>query len=456
MSASPPAAHAAARDGRIVAIDVLRGLAILWVMTFHLWQDMSLWKDPTRPIGGTSALYEAVRDRIAEGNLLGALTAAGEVVLGTGFHGVSVFMMLSGVSLAMNAYLRGDGGIVRPFVTRVRRLLVPYWWGVGITVATIATIALLAMWLDGGSYRDAWFDVRIAGINRVSVRWDDIVWALTVVPWLFREKGITVPVGSMWFVALLLQYYIIFPFALRLLKRIGPWNLIVAGIAVTFASRLLLNSVGDEWVDLGYRARTMTAFAPFRLAEFTTGMAIGYALVHKRAAVAEYVKSPVDIAGIIVIGLLLQMAGSFATPGVEALQHADELSVQVRIAIAEPMILFGLPLFALPLLFKSPGRFEVSPFASVLVFVGVISFPALIVNDSMRYVASFLRGQDIPGALWWLFLVVVYIPAGVLIAYPLASFWGLLPKQRQRPASTPPTPEPLPPFEAQPAGGGGR
>lgn len=457
MSASHAAAGplATARDGRIVTIDVLRGLAILWVMTFHLWQDMSLWKHPTRPFGGTSPLYEALRDRVAEGNLLGAITAAGEVVLGTGYNGVSMFMLLSAVSLTMNAYLRGDGGIVRPFITRTRRLLVPYWWGVGIIVATIATVALLTMWADGGTYRDAWFDVRIAGINRVSVRWDDIAWALTVVPWLFREKGITVPVGSMWFVALMLQYYVIFPFALRLLRRIGPWNLILLGIAITIVSRLLLNSIGSEWIDLGHRARTMTAFAPFRLVEFTTGMAIGYAFVHKRATVAEYVKSPLDIAGIVVIGLLLQIAGSFATPGIDALQHADELPVQLRMAVAEPIILSALPLFALPLLFKSPGRFELSAVARVLVFVGVISFPALIVNDSLRYVASFLRSQDIPGALWWFFLVVVYIPVGVAIAYPLASLWGLLPNQRTKQPTTSPAAAVVPPLEAQPAGPAG-
>ncbi|HEY8173912.1 MAG TPA: acyltransferase family protein [Dehalococcoidia bacterium] len=426
----------AERDGRVIMIDVLRGLAILWVMTFHLWQDMSIWKDPTGPIGGTSRLYEAVRDRLAEGHPLAALTAAGEVVLGTGFFGVSVFMMLSGISLTMNAYRRGDGGAVRPFLMRVWRLLVPFWWGVAITVATIAAIATLKVWLDGGTYHDAWFDVRIAGINRVQVRWDDVAWALTVVPWLFREKGITIPVGSMWFVALLLQYYLLFPVALRFLRRNGPWRLIVLGIAITLVSRFLMETLGAEWIDLGHRARTLTAFAPFRLAEFTTGMAIGYALVHERDAVGEYVKSPVDVAGILVIALLLLIAGAYVTPGIDGLLHAGELSVKLRITFADPLILLGLPMLALPLLFKAPGRFEVSALARVLVFVGVVSFPALIVNESMRYFSSFLREEDLPSVAWWVFLVVVYIPGSVLLAYPLAARWGLLPRQRQRAATT--------------------
>jgi peptidoglycan/LPS O-acetylase OafA/YrhL len=410
-SAPPPAE----RDGRVIGIDVLRGLAILWVMTFHLWEDMTI------KLAGAGALYEALRDRLQEGRPLAALTAAGEVVLGTGFHGVSVFMILSGVSLTMNAYRRREDGIWAPFFARVRRLIVPYWWGVGIFVLTIAVIALFGMWLDGGSYRDAWFNVKIAAVSPVNVRWDDVLWALSVVPWLFREKAVTVPVGSMWFIALLFQYYLIFPFAFRLLNRIGPWSFIALGIAITLVSRALMLEIGSEWLNPGYVSRTMTAFAPFRLIEFTTGMAIGYALVFKRAAVGEWVHSPFDIFGLIVIGVLLQMAGAVLGP------KADLLNV-----LGDPAIMVGMCVYALPVLFKVPGRLEVSLFARVLVFVGVISFPALIVNDSMRYVASFLRLQDVPDPIWWFFLVVIYIPVGVLIAYPLARWWGLLPSQRKR------------------------
>jgi hypothetical protein len=91
----------------------------------------------------------------------------------------------------------------------------------------------------------------------------------------------------------------------------------------------------------------------------------------------------------------------------------------------------ALALFALPLLCKRPGALEGSAPARALVALGVISFTALIVNDAMRYVGSFLRTQDLPNAVWWFFLWVIYIPAAsALIAYPMAKLFGLLPKQR--------------------------
>jgi hypothetical protein len=83
-----------------------------------------------------------------------------------------------------------------------------------------------------------------------------------------------------------------------------------------------------------------------------------------------------------------------------------------------------------PLLFKAPGRLEVSAPARALVFLGVISFTALIVDDQMRYVGSFLRYEGVHGPAWWFFLWVVYIPVGALLAYPLAKLFGLLPKRR--------------------------
>jgi hypothetical protein len=33
---------------------------------------------------------------------------------------------------------------------------------------------------------------------------------------------------------------------------------------------------------------------------------------------------------------------------------------------------------------------------------------------------------------WWYFIVVIYVPVGVVLAYPLASVLGLLPKTTQK------------------------
>jgi len=128
--------------------------------------------------------------------------------------------------------------------------------------------------------------------------------------------------------------------------------------------------------------------------------------------------------------VLLVMGGTVLGPKADAF-----------LVVGDAMTQIGLAVLLLPLLFKAPGRLETSVVAKALVFLGVISFTALIVDDMMRYVASFLRYEGVSGPPWWFFLWVVYVPVGTLLAYPLAKLFGLLPQQRRavtaRPKSEP-------------------
>jgi len=411
-----------ARDsGRTISIDIIRGLAILWVMTYHLYSDMTL-----KTLGGAARLYPAFGDEVTGHRVLPAMTALSELILGQGYMGVPLFMMLSGLSLTMNAYRRPEPGLLQGYAMRFRRLVVAYWGGVLILVSIVATIALLQMLLDGGSYRHQWFNVRIAVLSPVLIHWEDVLWALSVVPWVFRAKPSTIPVGSLWFVELLLQYYLIFPFALILLKKIGPWNLVALGLLFNVAARAIFIYAGSEAMDNLYVSRSLESFCVFRGAEFLIGMSLGYLIVHRREAMREWVGTPFDIAGLCVIAALCLWSGTVLSPKADAFLVVGDLIVQV-----------GLAVLILPLLFKRPGRLEAGVLAKALTFLGAISFMALVVDDGMRYVASFLRYEGVHGPAWWFFLWVVYIPGGAMIAYPLSAFFGLLPRQRARRSAAP-------------------
>ncbi len=450
MADAPPGstpldvAPAESAGGRLVTIDVLRGLAILWVMVFHLWLDM------TFGLAGVSPLYKAFFDRVGEAAPLASLQAAGELVLGSGYQGVAVFFMLSGVSLTLNHYRNagGSSGLShgaspwRGFVTRVRRIVVAYWAGILIIVGGYTLVVLLQAWRLDSSVREQWSNVYIATV--VPVRFDlgEISWALSIFGPSLRDRLETPPVGALWFVPLLLQYYVLFGLTMPLLRRVGPWKFALLGIAATIIARALFSEFGTAWMDAAHHQRTMDRIVLFRCSEFFLGMSIGYLLVHSREQVREWVTSPFDIAGLLVLGLVLQWASVSIDPG-----------SQVGLAPFAVMGHLALALFMAPLLFKLPGRLERSVLVKPLVFLGVISLAALIVNEAMRYFASFLRAEELPGVVWAFFLVVVYIPVASLAAYPLARVLGLV-RNAPRPGAAEPALEPPADFELRAVGGG--
>ena len=421
----PDAAHAPAapaQGGRLVSIDILRGLAILWVILFHLWADMTHHLD-------RGDLFVAVREQMYDGKPWLALRTAGEVLLSQGNLGVALFMMLSGLSLTLNAYRRDEPPIWHGYVTRFRRVVPVYWAGFFLFLATIAAIALIQTLLDGHSYGYQWSHVTVAAEAPVRVGWADAMWALSIFAWVFRDKPdvtngvltLPAPVNSLWFVQLLLAYYLLFPFALRLERRIGPWNFALVGVALAVGARAAFVPWSHDGLDPLYAVRYLWALFPFRLSEFFLGMSLGHLLATRHDDVGAWLRRGVDTAGFVALGVALVVTGLLlAAKG------------DVQLIASDVVVHAGLALVIMPLLFKAPGRLETSVVARALVSLGVVSFTALIVNDMMRYVASFLRTEHVSGPAWWFFLVVVYVPGGTLLAYPLASAFGLLPSQRAR------------------------
>ena len=430
-----PAVAVPAR-GRIASIDILRGLTILWIMVYHLWGDQ------THAFAGSQPLYEAFRDRLSEGRPWPALTALFEVVAGSGYQGVIVFMMLSGISLTMNAYRRGEPPALRGYASRFRKLLIPYWAGTMIIVATIAVIALIQAGLDGGSFGQQWDKVTLQQSFPVKLRLEGVLQSLSVAGDYFRETRTYIPsAAALWFVPLLMQYYLAFPLLLRLLKRVGPWRFLAITTVLLVLAREIALHYATARSDPFHLAQWENEYGLLRGFEFTFGMALGYLLVNNFEQVREWTATISDVAGLLVLGALLQLGGSVMTGRTHFMG-----------TFSFPVLHLGLALLLIPLLFKQPGRFEASAPARALSFLGVVAFTALIVNESMRFVSSFLQYEGVPDAVWWFFIVVVYIPGGTLLAYPLAKLLGLLPKQRA--ANTEIEPAPPPGLELQAASGG--
>ncbi len=102
---------------RLSGLDMLRGLAIIWVVLFHL---LGFTTHGFRFSPPESLLLRQTADHVRDGQLWWAFTSAWEVVFRSGLDGVTWFIMLSGTALTIMALRRGSN--VRPLEFYVRRI----------------------------------------------------------------------------------------------------------------------------------------------------------------------------------------------------------------------------------------------------------------------------------------------------------------------------------------------
>lgn len=404
---------------RFVAIDVLRGLAILWVVVFHLWGDIKYF--PSAP----NQYYRQFSGQIEDGApALDVLTAFTDLIFRLGFQGVPLFMMLSGISLTVTAYRSGDAMRWPRFVlARFRKLLVPYWFGVALTYGVIAAIAWRQDALGSGDFADRFQNgVTISGLSVVNVDWSVVFASFAVAPRLTGLEYFFAPQLALWFVGLLAQYYLLFPLLFFVMKRIGaPAFLLLAG-AITLGANVW---VVDQYQVPEVKFWLVTGWAPFRIFEFAFGMSIGWLLASpERDRVLAYARHPLSIVAMLALGFAAHTAGGMLT-GDPTLGYWQ--------AVALPLATLGLGLLVVPLLVKPPSRIDVSVPVNALAGIGVMSYAILIVNDAMRLVASQIRIENPSDTVWWTFIVAAYVPLSIALAWPIAHLLGLMPRRTPQP-----------------------
>jgi peptidoglycan/LPS O-acetylase OafA/YrhL len=412
--------HEGAGEGRLVAIDILRGIAIVWVVLFHLWGDLEFFP------GAPREYYEQLTWQVRQGEGPWRIcTAFTDLLFRDGFQGVPLFMMISGISLTVAAY-RGGGAVRWPrfFAARFRKLLAPYWAGVALTYAVMAAIAWRQVSVGGGSFGDHFTDgVTISVHSAIHVDSGVAFASIALLPRLWRAEWFFAPQLALWFVGLLAQYYLLFPALFFAMRRIGVLPFAVATFGMTVAANWW---IVDQYGAPEFKFAMVTGWAPFRLFEFTSGMAIGWLLAsperHRALAIA---RNPLVIAAVLIAGFAAHTTGDLLI---------GRWSVRYWQSMALPLSTLGLGLLVLPLLVKPPSRVDVTMPVRALASLGVMSYALLIVSDAMRLVASQVRLEGASDAVWWTFLVGVYVPVSVLIAWPMAQLLGLMPKRPPREA----------------------
>jgi peptidoglycan/LPS O-acetylase OafA/YrhL len=422
------------QGGRFASIDVLRGIAIAWVVLFHLWGDIEFF--PAAP----RLYYEQLVERAGEGNPLATFTAFTDVLFRIGFQGVPLFMMISGVSLTIAAYRAGDGlSWVRFFWQRFRKLLVPYWAGVALTYGVIAGIAWHQAATGAGPFTDRFGHGITISEHTVVLIDRGVIWAsITLIPRLLQDEWFFAPQLALWFVGLLAQYYLLFPILFVVMRRIGVVAFVLSSFALTVAANAW---AVHEYAALELKFFLVTGWAPFRLFEFTAGMAVGWLLIDPRARrTLDALRHPAITCALLAGGLAVHTCGDLLIGWWTGEQVVERSRVLYLQSLALPLVTLGLAMMALPLLAKRPSRVDASVPLRALALVGVMSYALLIVSDAMRLVASEMRASDVPGAVWWTFVVCVYVPLNVAIAWPLSHLLGLMPKRASPARETVPAP----------------
>ncbi len=186
---------AAPSSGRLRHLDGIRGLAALFVVLHHTW--LTVWPD----------LYER---RLP---FVGSATR----IFAFGHFAVVVFIVLSGFCLALPVARTGelDGGALRFFRRRARRLLPPYY-------ASFA-LSLLLIWTLIGSRTGTHWDIS------VPVNWKGYVGNSLLLGDVMGGGQIN---HVWWSVALEWQIYLAFPLL------VGCWLLFGAGPAALFGGAL--------------------------------------------------------------------------------------------------------------------------------------------------------------------------------------------------------------------------
>ena len=227
MSVTAPASAAASSapprsDRRLPGLDGLRGLAVAWVLAFHLWPD-------------------AVRG---------------------GWLGVGLFFTLSGYLIAglIDAEVTTTGRLRlgRFMARRVRRLLP------AALVTIAATLALTALLDDQ--------PLRIVGIDSLTAALNVFNWhaSLDEAGYAGIFEAAPAPLEHFWSLAIEEQFYLVFPAAVALIRR--PGRVVAAMAIIGLAGMWLWWGSTDAYVATPVRALEIAAGAGLAVAQARYGV----------------------------------------------------------------------------------------------------------------------------------------------------------------------------------------
>ncbi|MEG5067044.1 acyltransferase [Microcoleus sp. B3-A4] len=371
---------------KIIYLDYLRLFACLGVFACHLWvggilpnasnvtKNLSNLADECLGIKGDS-LYRCGFDSLFlfpsnSGDHL--LFNFFNFVFGLGYQAVHLFFILSGFGLTLSALLvekktdsiRWFGFIKKRFI----RLYPSYW--------LILAIYLLLNFFEYSSF---------LGLLKTYVKGAIF---LDVIP-------------ATWYIPILLQLYLLFPFLFYFLKKLSIKNFLLLSLLVKTVSSAIIITTSllafDKILGFGYGGLAPGGIALTRLFEFCFGMAIAkHWFTHERSVDAFTVfQKPKAI----ILGIFLECLGIFLSLKYTAIHFRDH-DLPVGLFISDAFIGIGIFIISLNLVFLVDGLLKSKSkawldlisngtYEAYLVHSIVLSyFLTLLIKPSLQFLSS--------------------------------------------------------------------
>jgi len=245
-----PVTEPAPRSERLAWIEVVKAVALLWIVWNHVAERVfgfPLAGNPDASWPGLAERVAQLRPLLGHGWLDVPLNLA-RWIGWAGDQGVQLFLIVGGFGLTWGLLARGTGPrlALRAFWTRRARRIYPTWWAAHLLF--LVPCLLLGRGLD----------------PRETTFWLDLA-AVRVTPFQLYYFA-----PAWWYVGLLVQLTAVCPLLWTMLRRLGTGRFLAVTLAIAFAIRgaglLAFHDYLDAW--------SRGAIFITRLPEFALGMAL--------------------------------------------------------------------------------------------------------------------------------------------------------------------------------------
>ncbi|MEP7086642.1 MAG: acyltransferase, partial [Gemmatimonadota bacterium] len=272
---------------RVDWLDPVKALALLAILLNHIVEEFGPGPWFTNPENSWPSLAVRLHTMVPPGTTLFLRSVRTAGWLGDAAPGV--FILASGVGLTLSALAKpADTLSARAFYRRRLVRLFPLY------LAMHFVVLAGALFVPGNleSFAGLRTMLSLTGIRAL--------------PGTFFHIS-----PSWWFVWLILQLYVVYPYLFRALRKLGPANFLLAAIVLTMAAR----GIGLALPRGRYAWLTGLFFAS-RLAEFAVGMVLAQMIVSRR----ERANAPASLSTFAIFAMAvpcyaLGLLASFTLPG---------------------------------------------------------------------------------------------------------------------------------------------